>query len=404
MSAKPRVLAVTTTFPRGPADTTTPPFVLQLCARLARDFEVDVLAPHAPGAAHHETWMGLEIFRYRYAPERWELLAGPGGIPAQLRVSAWRAALVPLLLVGQFLALWRLLGRRRYAAVHAHWIIPGGLVAAAALALRRAAPPLVVTVHGTDAVAFDRWPMPALKRWVARRSAAVAVVSRALREHLGGRMPPDKLRVLPMGVDLAARFVPPPAGARVAGRILFAGRLLESKGVFTLLEALARLRRTRPQAHLWVAGDGPDADALQRRARELELAGHVRFCGAVDQARLAALYGEAEVVAVPSMAEGLGLVAIEALGCECAVVASDLPALRETIVHERTGLTVPPGSAEALAAALGRLLGDPELRQRLGREGREHCRRFDWETAARAYAGLLAGLAASRPAAEAPAP
>jgi len=393
MPAKPRVLVVTTTFPRGPDDATTPPFVLQLCARLAQHFDLDVLAPHAPGAARHETWMGLEVFRYRYAPGRWELLTGPGGIPAQLRASPWRVLLVPLLLASQLWALWRLLGRRRYAVVHAHWIVPGGLVAAMALALRRAAPPLVVTVHGTDAVAFERAPLAALKRWVGRRAAAVAAVSPALRERLAERLPAERLRVLPMGVDLARRFVAPSA-ARTPGRIVFAGRLVQAKGIFTLVEALARVRAAQPAAHLWIAGDGPDGAALRERTQQLGVAPHVQFCGALDQARLAALFGEAEVVAVPSLSEGLGLVAIEALGCECAVVASDIAALRDTVVHEKTGLTVAAGSADALAAALLRLLADAGLRQRLGRAGRQHVMRYDWPRVAGDYTALLNSVAA----------
>lgn len=394
MPARQRILVVTSTFPKSPADASTPPFVLQLCTRLAESFDVDVLAPHAPGAAAREAWMGLEVFRYRYAPERWEVLTGPGGLPAQARASRGRAALVLPFLVAQLWAVWRMLGRRRYAAVHAHWIIPGGLIAALALALRRGAPPLLVTVHGTDAVAFDRAPVNALRRWVARRAAAVAAVSAYLRDRLAADLPAARPHVLPMGVDLAQRFVAPRDGARVPGRILFAGRLLESKGVFTLVEALAAVRKAVPAAHLWIAGDGPDGDALRQRAHALDLAGHVHFCGAVGQDRLAALYGEAEVVAVPSRAEGLGLVAIEALACECAVVASDIPALRESVVHGQTGLTVAPGSADALASALTRLLQDPALRRQFGRAGREHCRRFDWPVAARAYAELLGRLAA----------
>jgi glycosyltransferase involved in cell wall biosynthesis len=394
MPAKPRVLVVTTTFPLGPADAATPPFVQQLCAHLARDFDVDVLTPHAPGAARRETVMGLEVFRHQYAPERWQRLTGPGGIPAQLRGSPWRALLVPLLLASQFWALWRMLGRRRYAVVHAHWIVPGGLIAAAALVLRRSAPPLVVTVHGTDAVSFDRAPLAALKRWVAGRAAAVAAVSPALRERLAARLPSGRLRVLPMGADLSRRFVAPPAGTRVPGRIVFAGRLVQAKGIFTLVEALARVRAAQPAAHLWIAGDGPEGTALRERVRHLGLDPHVQFCGALDQARLAALFGQAEVVALPSMSEGLGLVAIEALGCECAVVASDIPALRDTVVHETTGLTVAAGSVDALTAALLRLLADAGLRQRLGRAGRQHVLRYDWPRAADAYAQLFASVAA----------
>ena len=151
---------------------------------------------------------------------------------------------------------------------------------------------------------------------------------------------------------------------------VFASRLVPEKGGLVLLEALARMREP---ARLSIAGAGPQDAAMKAAVGRLELAGSVDFHGHLAHERVRALMSEATAVVIPSTwFETFGFGTIEAYSLGRPVVASDLGALQETVVHDTTGLRVPPGDPVALAAALDRLAGDAALCARLGAAARAH--------------------------------
>ncbi|MGE5639962.1 MAG: glycosyltransferase, partial [Clostridia bacterium] len=326
-----RILVLTSTFPRW-RDDREPPFVFELCRRLAAVHEVCVLAPHCRGAAVREEFApGVHVRRFRYAPASLETLAYEGGMLESVRRAPWRYLLLPFFLLGELVAAMKAVRELRPDVVHAHWIVPQGLVAGLACALSGRAAPVVCTSHGADLFALRGGLASRAKAWALRRAAALTVVSSAMKPEairLGAN--PERLHVMPMGVDARERFTPGP-GARNGEEILFVGRLVEKKGVAHLLEALARVRQARPRAILTVAGSGPLEASLRERSRALGIAEAVRFAGPIPNADLPAFYRRAAVLAMPSVVardgdrEGLGLVLAEALACECPVVASDLP-------------------------------------------------------------------------------
>ena len=232
--------------------------------------------------------------------------------------------------------------------VHVHWLQN----AAAALA---AAKPYVVTLHGTDVALAER--APAVARPLVRRARLVIAVSSALADvarALGAR----DVRVIPNGVEIPATVREPADPPHV----LFAGRLAPEKGVEELTAAAAGLP-------LVVAGDGPLRHVVPQTR------------GFVSRAELHRLYEEAAVVACPSRREGFGVVCAEAMARGRPVVAGAVGGLVDLVRDGETGLLVPPCDAEALRAALERLLADADLRTRLGKAGREHVTRLcDWET------------------------
>jgi glycosyltransferase involved in cell wall biosynthesis len=395
--AKPRLLVLTSTFPRWAGDR-EPPFVFELSRRLVGQFEVHVLAPHAPGARRQETLGGVQVHRFRYAPQRLQQLAYEGGILARLRERRWRVLLVPCLLMAQAWALRRLLARQRFDVIHAHWIIPQGLTAVLAGAPPRV--PMLCTSHGGDLFGL-RGPLARrLKRLVLARSAAVTVVSQAMREAVLALRPGQVVEVVPMGTDLTGCFTLPERPERVPGTLLFAGRLVEKKGVRYLLDAVARLRAQGSAVTLTIAGDGPQRAALQAQVRHLGLGGAVEFLGAVDHARLASLFQRAAVAVVPSVVapggdqEGFGLVIVEAMGCGCPVIASRLPAINDIAVDGETALLVPPADPAALASAIAQMLDDSTGAARRAVAARVRVlERFDWESVSRRYADVLKQLA-----------
>jgi glycosyltransferase involved in cell wall biosynthesis len=392
----PRLLILSSTYPRW-RDDPEPGFVHQLARRLAGEFEVTVLAPHAPGAATREVLDGVQVRRWRYAPAMLETLVNDGGIVANLRRAPWKWLLVPGFLLGLAWSCWRLLRELRPRVVHAHWLLPQGLFAA----LLRGDARLLVTSHGADLYALRAAPLQALKRRVVREAQAVTVVSAPMRaelERLGADT--SRVRIAPMGVDLGHGFTPGP-GPRAKDELLFVGRLVEKKGLRHLLEALPLIRRAHPAAVLTIAGFGPEEPALRAQAAALGLKDAVSFLGPLPQSALPALYRRAAVFVAPFVQaasgdqEGLGLVVVEALGCGCPVVASDLPPVRDIFGAAAPRGLVPPASAAHLAEAVGRALSDPTGAAAEAAALREAARaRFDWDVVARGYAEILKRLAA----------
>lgn len=389
---------LTSTFPRW-EDDVEPPFVYELCRRLSETFFVHVLAPHAAGSAAEEQMDGIRVTRYRYFISRWESLAYHGGILANLKQNSLRYLLTPFFLLGQLVALVRLLHNCRYDCIHAHWLIPQGLIAIIARLFIKSVPPVVVTSHGGDLFGLKGSVFNGLKRYVAQRSAAVTVVSHSMAKMLRKlNLAESRIQVIPMGVDLHNRFVPG-TNRQQTGVVLFVGRLVEKKGLQYLIEALPTILEKHPRTILRVVGDGQEKERINHRILELNIGERVEFMGAVRNDALPEIYQSSDVVVFPSIIagdgdrEGFGLVLVEALGCMCAAVVTDLPAMRDIARNGRSALVIPERNSAQLAEKVNLLLDDAELRQKLGEQGRaDVLERFDWEVIDRRYTDLISSL------------
>jgi glycosyltransferase involved in cell wall biosynthesis len=173
--------------------------------------------------------------------------------------------------------------------------------------------------------------------------------------------------------------------------MVFACRqLFPRKGVRFLIRAAATLRPRYPDLTLVLAGDGFERPELEGLAKDLGIADATTFLGWVPNPDLPAYYRAAAVSVIPSLEEGFGIPAAEAMGCEVPVVASDAGGLPEVVEDGVTGRVVPRGDAEALAAAIGDLLADDGLRARMGKAGRERALRlFDWDRSAERFEALF---------------
>jgi len=275
-------------------------------------------------------------------------LAYADGIVGNLRRRPWLALALPLFLVSYARAARR--AARGADLVHAHWL-PSALPALAT------GKPFVVQLWGTDVELARRAPWAC--RWLLRRARLVLCPSTALAaaaSSLGAR----DVRLVPNGVHIPDHVAAPEEPPHV----LYAGRLSKEKGVSELLEATEGLPRV-------LVGDGPLRDGVPEAL------------GFVPRRELAGFYERAAVVACPSHREGYGVVAREAMAHGRPVVAAAVGGLTDAVEHDVTGLLVPPRDPAALRAALQRLLGDAQLRARLGTAGREKARaEFSSEAAA----------------------
>lgn len=389
----PTLLVLTSTYPRWPGDP-EPGFVHELARRLTPQFNVIVMGPHAPGARSREIMDGVEVIRYRYAPERYETLVNDGGVVSNLRKSPFKWLLVPSFLFMQVWYVWRLLRTRQIDLLHAHWLIPQGLVAA----LFSSKAPFMVTSHGADLFALRGGLLKLVKKFVANKASAVSVVSEPMREKLrsiGAEM--DKVFVLPMGVDLEYRFTPSERIVRSSREMLFVGRLVEKKGLRHLIAAMPKIIDHVPSAVLTIVGFGPEELALKRQVAELDIGNHVRFVGAVAQTELPDLYRRAAIFVAPFIEassgdqEGLGLVLVEAAGCLCPIVSGDVPAVRGIV--DDASCRVDVRKADLLSEAILRVLEAPGVASERAAQMRTRLfQSMDWQSVATGYVGALMAI------------
>ena len=342
-----RVLQLTSSFPRRAGDASGT-FILDITATLAaQGLDVHVVAPHDAGAATAEELQGVHVERFRYAPDRLERLAHDGGILANLRYPS-RTLLVPPFLLAYARASLSAVQRLRPDVIHAHWWFPGGVMGAIASLVTRV--PLVITLHGSDVHIAERPGLRKLARLTLRRAAVVGVVSEALRREAIDLLNVDSEKVvvlrMPLQMPAPATVETPPDPPPL--RLVCVGRLAREKGFGVLLDAM---RMLDVPVSLDVFGDGPSRAELESAARGLD----VTFHGFRPRAELADALASAHALAVPSLREGLGMVALEALAVGRPVIASGTGGLVEVVVDGDDGILVPPGDPVALAAALRRL-------------------------------------------------
>ncbi len=257
--------------------------------------------------------------------------------------------------------------------------------------------PLVVTLQGEltmDAQqVFQRSALArdTLRR-ALRRADAVTACSRQTMdeaEDFFGELLGQRSRVVYNGIVAgAADHVVPFAYPR--SYMLAIGRHVPQKGFDVLLQAMSRLRARGQACDLILAGDGTEHAALRALAAELHLEDSVVFPGRVDHQKAMSLFAGCTIFVLPSRHEPFGIVNLEAMAHARPIVASRVGGVPEIVSNDENGLLVPPGDADALATALGRLLADEALRQRLGRAGRDRAARFAWPAIADEYREVYA--------------
>ena len=245
-------------------------------------------------------------------------------------------------------------------------------------ALAAGVPVTVASVHNVyDRVKPHR---RLINRWLGRRTDAIVAGSETVRKDIlqWDGVPPEKVRILPYGIDLdpyrepmnreaARRALDLPSGSPVIGTV---GRLEIQKAHDILLHAFAALRRAKADAILLVVGDGRERASLQALAQSLDIGDRVRFLG--TRRDLPLLYAAMDVFALPSRWEGTPLALIGAMAASVPVVATPVGGVPTVVEDHATGRLVPAGDAEALAAALGGALRDRDTSRALAEKGRAH--------------------------------
>jgi phosphatidylinositol alpha-mannosyltransferase len=245
--------------------------------------------------------------------------------------------------------------------------------------------PIVATFHRAgDSTAYAAF-RPLVRRWARRIAVRVAVSEDALRtaqRALGG----DYL-LLHNGVEVD-RFAKATPWPTEGPTVFFVGRHEERKGLAVLVDAMRRL----PGVRLWVGGDGPETEALRRRAEGLD---GIEWLGRLSDAEVAARLRGADVFCAPSLhGESFGVVLLEAMAAQTPIVASDLPGYRNVARDGVEAVLVTPGDPDELAAAISRVLDDRALAARLVEAGEARAAAFSMERLAERYLGIYESVVA----------
>jgi len=285
-------------------------------------------------------------------------------------------------------ALW-IARKKKVDLVHGHWSIPQGLTG---LFVRKLfGVPFVISLHGSDVHGLDFPLLRALNKKVILDSDACTANSRATAaraQRISGR---SDIRIIPMGVDIDffAKSIGRGSNRNHKGRkdkiILYAGRLIDVKGIEYLVKAFPAVLEKQANAKLLVVGSGPCKGDLVSLSERLHLHDKVVFQDAVSQEELVRHYSVADVFVLPSVTtdegetEGLGVVLLEAMACGVPVIGSAVGGITDIIKDQETGLLVRQKDPGDLAEKINRVLADEELSLRLGKRGYDFAReRFSW--------------------------
>ena len=260
--------------------------------------------------------------------------------------------------------------------IHFHFVSEGGR----AFYWDKVAVPMVASTWGQDVI-FDKGPDPkaeaSLKRMLTSCRIVTATTHQLARETARYMVADRPIYVIPFGVDLA-RFSISDAPAAQPIILGFVKWLKPKYGPDILLEAFARIHAQRPDTKLILAGKGEMQEQLEARVKELKLQDCVQILGRVDHDKVPALIRSFDIMVMPSIyeSETFGVAAIEASASGVPVVASRVGGVPEAVLHEQTGLLVPPRNVDALANACIALIDDPKRRREMGLAGRRFVERY----------------------------
>ncbi len=253
--------------------------------------------------------------------------------------------------------------------------------------------PTVLLIQGatTMGILGGSYPPELAERLLGRlRQVDVAVTSARHMQATLAELGVPGVRVIPNPVDLE-RFRPAPRAPGGDVVVAHLSNLKSLKRVSDLVEAAEIALKEEPGLTFVVVGDGPCREEIEAGVADLRLQAAFRFPGWVGHEEVPGYINDADVVVMPSAGEAQALVYLETLACGRTLIASDIPAAAEVVEHGRTGLLYPTGDVPALAEAILTAARDPELRARLGREGRSSTRGHSLDRVVAAYDELLRG-------------
>lgn len=371
-----RILMLTTSFPQKKEDFAGI-FVYELAKGLVRlGYDINVICPSSTETKGFEVMDGIKVYRFNYViPRILQKVAYGDGIFHNLRKDLLARLELPLFFFF-FLIKAIVLCNKGCNLLHVHFLFSGliGIFVAKIYKIR-----IVLTTHGSDINYLEK---SALLRkaglFILRRVHRVIAVSNSLRQKMVEIGISDrKITVIPNGVN--PLDFKPRKRKKDGFRLLWVGRLVEEKGVVYLVEALKWVREKLPDVKLILIGEGKLKERLKRLSHNLSLY-NIDFIGKINHSAISEYMNSADLFILPSLREGLPLVLLEAMATGLPVIATSVGGIKDVIVHEKSGILIPPKKPRLLAEKIIYLLKDEDLRKRIGEDGRRRVEEyFTWD-------------------------
>lgn len=398
-----KICFIASTYPKHESDGSAR-FIRSLAEGVAGwGHQVHVLIPYRSDLDLSGNRVVVHTFRYAW-PASLEVMGYANAMHSDTRLRPISYILAPAFAASEAAALLDLQRRYQFDVIHAHWIIPNGVVATeVAQRIRR---PLVVSLHGSDIfVARKNAILGAIAARAFRRCAAVTACSLELKTGaMALSADPQKLHLIPWGAD--PDVFQTAAETRLTTRrrlglsssqptILSLGRLVRKKGIAYLIQAMPRVLAAVPDTVCLVAGDGPERSHLEGLSQSLGVAQQVRFLGGVAWPTTPDLLAACDVFVAPSIhdengnVDGLPTTIPEAMAAGRPVIATRVAGVELAVEHSVHGLLIDEKDAAGLAQALILVLSQPQVGALLGNNARQRVEAgLNWREVARQFVAI----------------
>jgi glycosyltransferase involved in cell wall biosynthesis len=343
-----KIVAISTSYPIR-AESVSGIFVHRLYAALAKSWDLLVLCPGDAMDDSLGSFDGVSIIPVRYAPQKWQVLGGAGGLIPSIKNSPFKLVLLPILLISIFFT--ALIKSKSATIIHANWAVSGA-IAVVVGKIRRI--PVVTTLRGDDiARAKDSFLDKVLLKLAVLGSAKIICVSKAMADQLMLKFPVRKADISAClnGVDesfLKIQHIKNKIGVL---RIVSVGSLIPRKGYDLLIQAVASIKHKYP-VQVVIAGDGPSRLELIKQAELLGVAANFDFVGELSQFEVQKLLSNSDVFILSSRSEGRPNVVVEAMAAGLPIISSELDGVQDLVIDGHNGWKFKTGNAADLARAI----------------------------------------------------
>lgn len=352
-------------------------FVYDLVRSIDSKINQVVLSPKFTGTTSYEEEKGYKIYRWHQCcPTHLKIAGQPGGILPALKRNPILIFFLPFFILSEFICLRNVVKKEAIHIIHAHWLIPQGLLAAVYKRFFDKNVKLIITCHGSDVNKVNSGLLRRLKIFTLKNADKIITVSDDLASKILALYPNAPCITQPMGVDTDL-FTHEAAENPIdickkynlkSNPVLFVGSLIELKGVKDLIQAWKKVLECHPDAELLIIGRGELQAELQEMCNQLKISERVHFAGMVKHDDLPVYFSQSSIFVLPSFSEGFSLVVSEALSCCTPVIISAI-SIFETLYKDKTFVSFcKPGDSLSIADAIITQLSCNSHKNTAGRE------------------------------------